>query len=395
MICTVGGIKQKKGAMNICPVDIAALRAPDVLQEYCRAALGAGKQIGRLTFYPCPYGSHTRPKLETTEKDGCGVAMCRACNRGGTVYDIAAAVEGIDPRKDFARCVQTVADAVGYTLADTGTENAPKKSHRRRKGAFSACWGISAPPAEQTPAEKLLELLPPEEEAAALDAVRRLAARPDLQAQFAAMLNLPPWIIQSHADIQECACRGLLGVDKRERLLYVYTSCPADGEPVRVLGVKTRNPQGVEPRFLMRGRKSALWGIDSAEYAGMVIVTEGESDALAVRASVESELEKWLTDEPETYPEKALPAVVAKPDAGTFRESWAHALRGKSVVLLADGDEAGQKGAEATAEALKKAGVRMVKKWTPAEGKKDARTAFDPARPWLLMRDIITRMTDI
>lgn len=386
--------------MNICPADIAALRAPDVLQDYCRAALGAGKKTGPLTFYPCPYGSHTRPKLETTEKDGCGVALCRACNRGGTVYDIAAAVEGIDPRKDFARCVQTVADAVGYTLTDTGTENAPKKSNRRRKSAFSARRGISAPPVEQTPAEKPLELLPPEEEAAALDAVRRLAARPDLQAQFAAMLNLPPWIIQSHTDIQECACRGLLGVDERGRLVYVYTCCPADDAPVRVHMVKTRCkeiPWGKNNKFrIPPGQsKSRLWGIDSAEYAGMVIVTEGESDALAVRAAVESEFERWLTDEPETYPENALPAVVAKPDAGTFRESWAHALCDKSVVLLVDGDEAGQKGAEATAEALKKAGVRMVKRWTPAEGKKDARTAFDPARPWLLMRDIITRMTDI
>lgn len=381
--------------MNICPADISALRAPDVLQDYCRAALGAGKKIGRLTFYPCPYGSHTRPKLETTEKDGCGLAMCRACNRGGTVYDIAAAVEGIDPRKDFARCVQTVADAVGYTLADTGTENAPKKSHRRRKAAFSVRSGVSALPADKKPAESPQEFLPPEEEAAALDAVRRLAARPNLQARFAVMLNLPPWIIQSHTDIQECACRGLLGVDERERLLYVYTSCPADGEPVRVLGVKTRNPQGVNPRFLMRGRKSALWGIDATEYASMVIVTEGESDALAVRAAVESELDRWLTEEPENYPANTLPAVVAKPDAGTFRETWARALRGKAIVLLADNDEAGQKGAKATAEALKKAGVHMVKKWTPTEGKKDARAALDPARPWVLFGDIIAKMTEI
>lgn len=381
--------------MNIAPADIAALRAPDVLHDYCRATLGTGKQIGRLTYYPCPYGSHTRPKLEAVEKDGCGVAMCRACNRGGTVYDIAAAVEGIDPRKDFARCVQAVADAVGYTLTDTGNEKKPKKGNRRRKSAFFARSGVSALPAMQTPADEPVEYLPAEEEAAVLDAVRRLAARPDLQARFAEMLNLPPWIIQSHADIQECACRGLLGVDDRERLLYVYTRCPADGEPVRVQGVKTRNPQGVNPRFLMRGKKSALWGIDAAEHAGMVLLTEGESDALAVRASVESELDRWLTEEPETYPANTLPAVVAKPDAGTFRESWARALRGKAVVLLADGDEAGQKGAEATAETLKKAGVRLIRKWTPAEDKKDARAALDSSRPWLLIGNIIERMTEI
>lgn len=386
--------------MNISPEDINALRAPDVLHDYCRSVLGAGKRVGRLMFYPCPYGSHTRLKLEVTEKDGCGVALCRACNRGGAVYDIAAAVNTLDPRKDFARCVQAVADAVGYTLTDTGNENTPKKGNRRRKSAFPARSGASTLPAMQKPAEKPLEYLPAEEEKQALDNVRRLAARPDMQARFADLLNLPVWIIQSHTDIEECACRGLLGMDPRGRLQYVYTHCPDDDEQVRVHMVKTRCkeiPWGKNKKFrIPPGKsKSRLWGIDASEHAGMVLVTEGESDALAVRAALESELDRWLADAPEQYPENNLPAVVAKPDAGTFRETWARALRGKYVVILTDNDKAGQKGAETTAEVLKKAGVRMVRKWAPAEGKKDARAALDPARPWVLFGDIIAKMTEI
>lgn len=370
--------------------DITALRAPDVLHEYCRAVLGAGKRAGRLMFYPCPYGSHTRPKLEATEKDGCGVAMCRACNRGGTVYDIAGAVNDLDPRKDFAACVQAVADAVGYTLTDTGNENTPKKGKRRRKSAFSARSGVSAPPAMQKPAEKPLEYLTADEEKKALDNVRRLASRSDMQARFAEMLNLPPWIIQSHTDIQECSCRGLLGVDNSNRLLYVYTHCPADGAPVRVLGVKTRNPQGVNPRFLMRGSKQALWGADDATPANIVILTEGESDALAVRASLECWLAEWINEEAIPAPRIA---VIARPDAGTFNESWARSLRGKAVILLTDADEAGQQGADKIAKMLFSAGVCEVESWQPRSGCKDARTAFDKNKPADLMRDIVARKT--
>lgn len=376
--------------MNISPADIAALKGADVLQAYCERTLGQGKRVGGKMFYPCPYGAHTRPKLETAEKDGCGVALCRACNRGGTVFDIAAGVLGVDPRKDFAACVQAVADAVGHTLTGKDDGNATKKGRRSRKAAFSARKGVLTPPAMESPAESALEYLPPDEESAALEAVRRLAALPAERAQIAQRLNLPPWIIESHTDMQECACRGLLGLDARGRLLYVYTHAPADGAPVRVLGVKTRNPQGVNPRFLMRGRKCALWGIDAAASAAHVLITEGESDALAVRAAAELYLAEWLHESPRDYPAK-LPAVVAKPDAGTFKPAWARALRGKAVILITDGDAAGASGAASTADTLRLAGVRMVYKWTPPAGVKDARAAFNPAHPSQLMEDILTR----
>lgn len=159
----MGRSTQKIG--TISPADRAALKAPDVLHAYCRAALGAGKQVGRLTFYPCPWGAHTRPKLEVTERDGVGVAMCRACDKGGTVFDVAAGVLGLDARKDFAAVVQGVADAVGYVLRDDDT-GTPQKTHRKRKAGFSRPLGVVAPPASVTPAEKPLEHLPADEEAA-------------------------------------------------------------------------------------------------------------------------------------------------------------------------------------------------------------------------------------
>ena len=376
--------------MIISESDKAALKAPDVLHAYCRAALGAGKQVGRLTFYPCPFGAHSRPKLEVTERNGVGVCLCRSCDKGGTVFDVAAGVLGLDARKDFPAVVQAVADAVGYVLHDNAAEM-PRTSHRKRVTGFSRLGGAPAAPAPTRPVDKSLEYLPPDEEAAALDAVRRLAASPDVMARWAELLGLPLSVVMFHTDIQEAAPFGLLGLDKKGRLLYVYTHCPGAGEPVRVLGVKTRNLPGVEPRFLMRGSKQIPWGWCAVDSAGLVFVTEGESDALAVRAALWAWLDELSHNNPDIYPAE-LPAVVAKPDAGTFRDAWARRLVGKDVVLIVDNDDAGRKGAEKTAKILRAAGVRRVFIWTPAAGVKDARAALNAASPLRLADEIMLKM---
>lgn len=381
--------------MKLSAADVAALKAPDVLHAYCRAALGAGKQIGRLMFYPCPWGAHSRPKLEVSERDGVGVAMCRACDRGGTVYDVAAGVLGLDVRKDFPAVVQAVADAVGYVLRDD-VADMPRKGHRKRKAGFSRPLGVVATPAQDAPIEKPLEYLPPDEEAAALDAVRRAAENPGRMAEHAALLGLPLDVVMFHTDIQEAGMLGLLGLGKGGRLLYVYTHCPAAGEQVRVVGVKTRNLPGVEPRFLMRGSKQVPWGWDAVDSAGLVFVTEGESDALAVRAALWSWLDDWAHNEPDSFPaDDALPVVVGKPDAGTFRDTWARRLVGKDVVLIVDNDDAGCKGAEKTAGILRAAGVRRVFVWMPPDGVKDARAALDADRPCLLADDLMENRKEL
>ena len=381
--------------MNLSTADVAALKAPDVLHAYCRAALGAGKQVGRLTFYPCPWGAHTRPKLEVTERDGVGVAMCRACDRGGTVFDVAAGVLGLDAKRDFPAVVQAVADAVGYVLHDA-VADMPRGKHRSRKVGFARFGGVSAAPVSSRPVDKPLGYLPSDDESVALDAVRRAADNPARMAEHAALLGLPVDVLMYHTDIQDAGALGLLGLDERGRLLYVYTHCPGAGEPVRVVGVKTRNPAGVEPRFLMRGSKQVLWGMDAVGASGVVFVTEGESDTLAVRAALWAWLDDWAHNEPDSFPAaEDIPVAVAKPDAGTFRDEWARRLVGKDIVLVTDNDEAGRKGAEKTAGILHAAGVRRAFVWMPPAGVKDARAALNVSRPWDLADDLIFNKKEI
>lgn len=381
--------------MNYTQSDIAALKAADVLHAYCERILGQGKRVGGKMFYPCPYGAHTRPKLEVTEKNGCGLALCRACNRGGSVFDVAAGVLGVDPRKDFAACVEAVAAAVGYNLTpDDGT--APKKARRSRKAGFSRPLAVPARPVPDAHSDEPLELLPPDEEAAALAMVERLRREPETIARFAAVLGLPMDTIRDHTNMDFALC-GLLGRDRQGFPVYVYTHCP-DADSVRVLGYKTRYRSFKDTSkslpFWMHGKKQALWGAGEIEHRECVMITEGESDALAVRAAMRAWHDIALHTA-DNYNPDTFPAVVAKPDAGTFREAWARPLRGKEVTLITDADDAGQNGASKTADLLRAAGVRCVFAWMPSGAEvKDARAAFKAHMPHTLATDIyLNRIT--
>lgn len=148
----------------------------------------------------------------------------------------------------------------------------------------------------------------------------------------------------------------------------------------------------MEPRFVVwpKGASLGLWGADGAAGFDMAYVTEGESDALAVRHSFLCLFDCWLHDDPGSYPRAGdLFAVVAKPSAGVFKPEWAARLVGKRVVLCADSDAAGLDGAQRSAKALLAAGVLQVSVWSPPPGAKDARAYYDASRPCRLAEAII------
>lgn len=375
--------------MGILNTDIEALKGYDLTRAYCEAALGQPVRRGRVLMFPCPFGAHTRPHLELSDLGGAGITICRACNAGGSVLDVAAAVLGLDVRRNFSECAREVAEKVGYVLHEEGAE---KRTGSRRKRPAPRPVHLTAPQPE-TPQE-----LPREEQEKALRAVARAHSHPQAMRAHAEALNLPAVEFLFHTDAAEAAAQGLLGLDEAGRLLYVYTHREADG--VRVLMVKTRStPEEVRrgrPRFLCRGRKQALFGADSARGSGDIYMTEGESDALAVRSAFWQFLDFVAHNAPDDYPAaEDLPAVVAKPDAGTFRAEWAAPLVGSDVTLISDADEAGQNGAQKTAGLLFSAGVRRVYHWAPINGAKDARAALDPACPMLLAENILTHRKEI
>lgn len=371
--------------------ELGALKSPDVLHAYCAKELGNGRRRGRLVFYPCPWGSHERLKLEVTEKEGVGVAMCRACGKGGSVIDVAAGVLGMDARRDFRAVVEHVAQVTGCALPDADAPRSERNRGRRQV----------ALPKRQAAVERADDegnaryYLPAEEEAAAWAAVRRAAASAQGMQRYADELGLPLDLLMAHTD-RELAEAGMLGLEADGHLLYVYT-CRDETGAVRAVMTKRRGWKG-EPRFLCGkgSHKQVLFGADAIGESELVIITEGESDALAARAALWAWLEWWSHNEPDSYPEeRETPVVVAKPDAGTFREAWAAVLKGKDVMLCVDNDEAGRKGAVATAKILKGAGVCRVFAWSPEGAAKDVRTVYTMSNPVELMDDMILNKYEI
>ncbi len=413
---------------HIAPADLRYLKTYDVLQAYCERMLPPVRKRGNVARCACPFGAHSRPDhLELAVRDGVGVALCRACGTGGSVLDVAAAMQGVDLNGHFAEVVRHVADVTGYTLRDTSSHAQPQRG-RRASGTASEVRSIAARIAQQkqlssavpSPAPPpALEFLPAEDEAMALASVRYASKHSELMVRHAEAMQLPLASLMLHTDM-ELAMRGLLGLAPDGRLLYVYTVRDEAGRG-RVVAVKLRGSRHPEERKLyirhgawqtgglMRydngepirfmfaaGRPCALYGVDELEGHYMAFLTEGESDKLALDSVLEFRREAYQTgiDSPEDYiPEEEIPVAVAKAGAGGFKPEWAGKLAGLAVVIIADRDEAGRKGAQDTARILHEAGARDVYMWQPPEGYKDARAMVAACSPQAAYNNILNQMT--
>lgn len=378
------------------PADIARLLTPDAM-----AAVLANYASPRGTChgkprYTCPLHAHKHPDKPhlriDTGKDGRAIAICDTYGVMGDIFSLIGQVQGIT---DYIGQVHAAADALGYRLA----EDTPRRPRGTRKHTriISASGTPAAPriapPAGGKPSTgtDAPQYLPPDDARAAWQAVDRLAANPAAIARHAAALGLPEDVIAVHA-CRAAAALGMLGTDDAGRLVYVYTDRDPDGA-WQVPLAKFRGMPGEVPRFRARGRKCGLWGAACIGQARRVIITEGESDALAVRAAVWAWVDAWAHCDPGSYDADAMPAILAKPDAGTFRAAWAAPLVGRDIIICTDADDAGQAGARTTAALLHGAGVRRVWQWTPPAPHKDARAALDAVRPSRLAEDIMTRKT--
>ncbi len=327
--------------------------------------------------------------MKLSEKNGIGYARCYACSKGGTVFDLAAEVLNLDARKNFKQIAEHIADTVGYSLS------LEDRSYTKRKTRTSGVPSALSIAMKQSHQESPIEYLPYDMECRAWESVRRAMRQEETMKTHSRILGLPLPALLHHCDEFEPEA-GLLGVDEKGALLYLYTA--HDGIKWRVTAVKRRSlpmeamREGT-PRFTAwkGSKKQSLWGaslIDSS--LRRVIITEGESDALAVRYSLHTWLEMLRIDSPEECPcADDIPLVLAKPDAGTFKQSWADALKGLDVILLVDADEAGKKGAASTIDTLKQAGAARVMTWQPLGDAKDPRACFTPDSPLALIEDIL------
>lgn len=126
--------------------DLAALKAADTARAYAERVLGAPKREGASWYFPCPFHTHARPKLRIdAAPDGAGLAVCKADGVQGDVFKLAAAVLGLDARRDFAACVQEVAEKVGYSLRADAPGVSRKPARRGRAGTFNRITTAGTP----------------------------------------------------------------------------------------------------------------------------------------------------------------------------------------------------------------------------------------------------------
>jgi hypothetical protein len=159
--------------------------------------------------------------------------------------------------------------------------------------------------------------------------------------------------------IRALIAEGSLGYDKRKRAVAFGCQTP-DGQLI-ALHLRGKRPDG-ERWFSWQpeGCGAQLWRLPVAVHAGRIIVTEGETDAIeAVDAGIEADGF----------------AVIAKTGAGIFPDDAVPVMKGKTMYVIPDHDQAGRDGAAKTAAKLSAAGVavRIVTLPEMPDGKKDLR----------------------
>jgi hypothetical protein len=316
-------------AVSFEEVKAAMLAAPlRVVQHF----LPAGKQVGDRWVVG---GVHGAPgKSMTIELDGRKSLQWfdQATGEGGDAIDLAAAVLGVSKRE----AVEKLAEFHGIRAAWAPVDKRIPRLHLYQE---------PAPPQQPLPTK--LRKRP------------RGDDEPDDDPQVPGL---------SPADVDHVANALGLPVDvvarlggaesgfamHRGRLAYKYPG-----------GLKVRNPDGAEPRFVwVEGKAQAPWRSELIRTATKcVVICEGESDAAAAIASgIENTGEVLCLASPGT----------------SFREEWAPRFAGKDVVLAFDADDAGARATERVLKILGPiaASVRVIDWSSRPDGVKDLRDLF-------------------
>ncbi len=367
-------------------------------------------------LYPCPFGTHSNPyHLEVSTYNVGGRWKCWACDLAGDIFDLHAALNGLDVKKGFSLTVESLYQALGISCR-TAKETRRK---RPRRASQSQARQMTIPPQATVPAAPVFLT---DDDAAALDECRRrLAGDRNLATELLGELGLP----YSLATV--CTDKGLgfplLGATYDCRLIYLYTATDEAGA-IRYTGAKLRrksghrnprlrlaggrwqesgtmnpppdNPNGGARFLSVAGKCVEPWGMTVARMKRSAIITESETDALAILEAMEHCRQAYQSDEdpdtgrpyetPEGTLEAMIPAVVAIPGAGNFLAGWHELFRGKNVILALDADAAGRAGAEKIRAKL--AGLAAIRDWTPPPPFKDAREMLTTAGAISLYQDI-------
>lgn len=112
-------------------IDRTAFRHVDALQLARALALKTGPRPRprRVTAF-CVWHSEKNPSMDLASKDHGVAAVCRSCGESGDHFAVAAAVWGLDPRRDFRAIALRLADALGLSDIDAPSSDRPPTRRR-------------------------------------------------------------------------------------------------------------------------------------------------------------------------------------------------------------------------------------------------------------------------
>jgi DNA primase len=322
----------------------------------------------------CPaHADRTASCSLTTGPDGTLRVRCFACDLAGAIFDLLAAVEGLDRGRDFHELVKRAAE-----LASLDPEGCtPRVSLPRRVPAPRE----DPPLPEETFAAVIAPLLHIgrlDAGAVAADVCGYLARRglleaaradgwaalpvPEFQPSWSAMLldaaepvagYAPPF---SAEDVRRSGLLARDGFAHPENRLCIPWRDPAG----RVVNLQRRRLDAGEPRYAgARGRGFAWpYGIERIAHASdetPLAFCEGAIDVLALRAACAARGDSAV--------------VLGVPGISGWRASWAALARGRAAIVAFDADDAGDRVVARLAAELADAGALCVERWRPPGAK--------------------------
>lgn len=274
----------------------------------------------------CPLHSDQTPSFSANLKGGIWLWKCHACDVGGTVIDLHARLNKLNPATDYALICHGIAEKLG---SNASPEIISEVVHSTEESVEPT----------SIPQQQL--------EALTLPWRKTLWENELLRKKFANDLGIPALLLQ------QIASRSLNGTMGIAPAGFAWTSkrgtqCTLQAPRLVYIGAgyfKIRSPFGDvnSPRFMMFGHQILPWlselltqGQNAVKH---VHIHESESSALALIAAG-----FWTEDN--------RSIVIATSGAGGFKPKWRPLFTGKIVHLWPDADESGQRFVNKTASVL-------------------------------------------
>jgi hypothetical protein len=338
--------------------DTEAIRAALADPRDVAARLGllehAKKQPGGGLLVICPAHGDRGPSCSLTIGDDRTLRVrCFACDLAGDIFDLLAAVEGLDRRRDFRAVFVRAAELAGIDPRSTSRAEhtaAPPLPPR------AAPPGPALDPATFDRVARAILSAGRLDASAAADVACYLSARGLLDAARADGWGALPPIGSVAVDRHELAAAGLALPSGSDWIRPAWRLCiPWRDRDGRIVTLQRRALGNADPRYVLpAGRAPASpYGIERLTGGGRIVIVEGAIDALAARLLARTRV-----------------VVLGLAGVEAWRQDWAEHMRGRRVSLATDADAAGEQCAGRIAGDLQGVAVE-VRRVVPPAGAKD------------------------